>query len=71
GPDEADAIPEIDRSLPAVSRHGDCWQIGDHFLLCGDALKPKSYKCLLQGKRAQVVFVDPPYNVPIAGNVSG
>jgi DNA modification methylase len=70
-PDEADLIPEIDRSLPAVSRLGDCWQIGDHFLLCGDALKPESYEHLLGGKRAQMVFIDPPYNVKIAGNVSG
>jgi DNA modification methylase len=70
-PDEADAIPEIDRSLPAVSRPGDYWQIGDHFLLCGDALNAKSYELLLGGKRAQMVFTDPPYNVRIEGNVSG
>jgi DNA modification methylase len=70
-PDEADVIPEIDRSLPAVSRPGDCWQIGDHVLLCGDALKPESYEQLLGGKRAQMIFTDPPYNVRIAGNVSG
>jgi DNA modification methylase len=70
-PDEADVIPEIDRSLPAVSLPGDCWQIGDHFLLCGDALKPRSYEHLLHGKRAQMVFTDPPYNMRIAGNVSG
>jgi len=70
-PDEADAIPEIDRSLPAVSRLGDCWQIGDHLLLCGDALKARSYERLLHSKRAQIIFTDPPYNVRIAGNVSG
>jgi DNA modification methylase len=70
-PDEEDGIPEVDRSLPAVSRPGDCWQIGDHFLLCGDALKPNSYERLLKSKRAQMVFTDPPYNVRIAGNVSG
>ena len=70
-PDEADAIPEIDRSLPAVSRLGDCWQISDHLLLCGDALKARSYERLLQSKRAQIIFTDPPYNVRIAGNVSG
>jgi DNA modification methylase len=70
-PDEADVIPEIDRSLPAVSQPGDCWQIGDHVLLCGDALKSESYERLLGGKRAQMVFTDPPYNVRIAGNVSG
>jgi DNA modification methylase len=70
-PDEADVIPEIDHSAPAVSRLGDCWRIGDHFLLCGNALKRRSYERLLNGKRAQMVFTDPPYNVRIAGNVSG
>jgi len=70
-PDEADAIPEIDRTLPAVSRLGDCWQISDHLLLCGDALKARSYERLLHSKRAQIIFTDPPYNVRIAGNVSG
>ncbi len=63
--DEADVIPEIDRSLPAVSRPGDCWRIGDHVLLCGDALEAASYRQLLGGKRAQMVFIDPPYNVRI------
>ena len=64
-------FPEIDRSLPPVSRLGDCWQIGDHLLLCGDALKARSYERLLNGKRAQLIFTDPPYNVRIEGNVSG
>ena len=45
--DEADELPEIDRSIPAVTRLGDCWRIGDHFLLCGDALKVDSYDQLL------------------------
>lgn len=70
-PDEADDVPEIDRTIPAVSQIGDCWQIGDHILLCDDALKSESYERLLRGKRAQMVFTDPPYNVRIAGNVSG
>lgn len=69
--DEADVVPEIDRSLPAVSQPGDCWQIGDHSLRCADALKVKSYEHVLGGRRAQMVFTDPPYNVRIAGNVSG
>ena len=58
--DEADVIPEINRSLPAVSRPHDRWQIGDHFLSCGDALEPVTYERLLDGKRAQLVFTDPP-----------
>ena len=70
-PDEADAVPEIDRTRPAISQPGDLWRIGDHTLLCGNALDGESYKRLLGSAKAQLVFTDPPYNVAIAGNVSG
>jgi DNA modification methylase len=70
-PDEADEIPELDRSVPAVSRPGDRWRIGDHFLLCGDALSKNSYVDLLGAQKAQMVFTDPPFNLAITGNVSG
>ena len=69
--DEADLVPEIDRSIAAVTRSGDLWQMGNHFLYCGDALVQESYTKLLGAKKAQLVFTDPPYNVLIAGNVSG
>jgi DNA modification methylase len=70
-PDEADQVPPIDRTVPAVSRPGDLWRIGPHYLLCGDALEKNSYDRLLQDQKAQMVFVDPPYNVAIDGHVSG
>ena len=70
-PDEADQVPQIDRSVPAVSRAGDRWQIGNHVLLCGDALHEKNYVNLLDSQKAQLVFTDPPYNVAIDGHVSG
>lgn len=70
-PDPADEVPTIDRSQPAVTRLGDLWVLGPHRLLCGDATKRESYRCLLGGESAQMVFTDPPYNVPIAGHVSG
>src|SRR6201984_687008 len=56
---------------PAVTRLGDIWQIGDHRLICGDSTKAETYRALLGDKRAQMVFSDPPYNVPIAGHVGG
>jgi DNA modification methylase len=56
---------------PAVTRVGDVWHIGDHRLVCGDSTKAETYQALLGDKRAQMVFSDPPYNVPIAGHVSG
>ena len=69
--DEADEVPEIDRTQPAISQPGDLWRIGDHCLLCGDALDQESYERLLGRAKAHLVFTDPPYNVVIAGNVSG
>jgi DNA modification methylase len=69
--DEADHVPEVDRSVPAVCREGDLWHIGDHVLFCGNALRRETYERLLNGKRARMVITDPPYNLAIAGNVSG
>jgi DNA modification methylase len=54
-----------------VTRLGDVWQIGKHRLICGDALEAETYARLLGSERAQMVFADAPYNVPIAGHVSG
>ena len=56
---------------PIVSRLGDLWILGTHRLLCGDARSPEDYKRLLGTDRADLVFTDPPYNVPIEGHVSG
>jgi len=69
--DEADEVPEIDQSVPPISRIGDLWILGRHRLLCADATGAESFERLLQGKQAQMVFIDPPYNVPIDGNVCG
>ena len=69
--DEADAIPEIDESTPPVIQPGDLWQLGCHRLLCGDATKAESFERLMRGELAQMVFTDPPYNVPIDGHVCG
>jgi DNA modification methylase len=69
--DPADEVPDVDRSKPAISRVGDCWRLENHALICGDALKPETFRKLLGKAKAQMVFVDPPYNVAIAGHVSG
>ena len=70
GDDPADAIVEV-AAGPAISRPGDIWQIGSHRLICGDSTQLETYQKLLGAARAQMVFTDPPYNVPIAGHVRG
>jgi DNA modification methylase len=54
-----------------VSRLGDLWTLGNHRLLCGNALDSTAFDVLLEGKKAEFVFTDPPYNVPIDGHVGG
>ncbi len=56
---------------PAVSRRGDVWIMGRHKLICGDARDQLDYMSLLGGEQVGMVFTDPPYNVPIDGNVCG
>jgi len=56
---------------PAVTAPGDVWVMGGHRLVCGDSLDPGVVKTLMAGETAQMVFTDPPYNVPIEGHVSG
>ena len=59
--DPADALPALQDV--AVTVRGDLWLLGEHRILCGDARERADYQTLLGGELAQMVFVDPPYNV--------
>ena len=61
---------DIDGELaqPPLSRLGDLWILGDHRLLCGDSTIPENYDVLMEGKRANLVVTDPPYNVDYEGS---
>ena len=55
-----DEIPEVEE---AITKQGDIWILGDHRLLCGDATKKEDVALLMEGKKADMVFTDPPYGV--------
>ena len=61
-----DDVPE--EAVAVVSRPGDVWVLGEHRVLCGDATDPESYARLLDGAQADMVFIDPPYNVDYANS---
>ena len=67
--DATDKIPEL--PSVAVTEPGDIWLLEEHRVSCSNALLPESYENLMKVKLAATVFTDPPYNVVIAGNVSG
>ncbi len=56
---------DVDEVLkePAISRLGDLWLLGRHRLICGDSTIEKTYKTLMDGKKANLIVTDPPYNV--------
>lgn len=62
---------EIDPEAPLITKPGDLWILGTHRILCGNALQEDSYSAVLDGKKAQMAFIDSPYNVPIDGHASG
>ncbi len=64
GETDDDEVPE-DEAI-TVSRPGDLWQLGEHRVLCGDATEAANYARLLAGEQADMVFIDPPYNVNYA-----
>jgi DNA modification methylase len=68
--DAADDLP-AEPSGPPITRVGDLWLLGPHRVYCGSALEDGAYAALMQGDKAAGMFTDPPYNVPIEGNVSG
>jgi len=56
----------------AVAMVGDIFQLGPHRIVCGDATDPAVLARLLEGDAAaRLVLTDEPYNVKIAGNVTG
>jgi DNA modification methylase len=70
-PDKAsgpeDRVPTL--SGPAVTQAGDVWELGRHRLVCGDARSTSDMALLMRNEQADLVFTDPPYNVPIDGHV--
>lgn len=66
--DPLNEIPEIDPDS-IFTKAGDLYQLESHLLYCGDAPDAKSYDSLLDGKKADMVFTDAPYNVKIDGHV--
>lgn len=54
-----------------VSKEGDIWLLGEHRIMCGNSLQKDALSQLMEDKKADMVFTDPPYNVKINGHVCG
>lgn len=63
--DDFDVDAELEK--PTFSKSGDVWTLGRHRLVCGDSTKAETFETLMQGRKANLVVTDPPYNVNYEG----
>ena len=50
-----------------VTKLGDVYKLGSHYLICGDATDASCYDKVLQGRKVDAVWTDPPYGVAYVG----
>jgi len=65
GNTDPDDVPEAPED--PITKPGDLWILGNHRLLCGDSTNPQHVERLMDGKKADMVFTDPPYGVNYEG----
>ena len=69
GNDDTSDVKDDDYDLSAALEKaafvekGDIWTVGRHRLMCGDATSSADVDALMEGKKANLVITDPPYNV--------
>ena len=57
---------DVDKALEDLvpeTKLGDIWQLGQHRIVCADCSDERSIKRLMEDKKADMVFTDPPYGV--------
>ena len=63
-----DEAPEVDEDAEPIAKLGDIWQLGRHRLMCGDSTDKATVELLMDGKKADMVFTDPPYGIAVVQN---
>lgn len=68
--DEADdEVPDVDGNELGVKK-GDIWLLGNHRLMCGDSTSKEDVDKLMNGKKADMLFTDPPYLMGYTGGIT-
>ena len=69
--DNFDGEKEINNIENQITKLGDLWILDDHRLVCGDSTNDEYYKLVLDGKKADLIETDPPYNIDYGETISG
>lgn len=65
--DNFDADRAVEAIKKPVTKKGDIWQLGRHFLMCGDSTSQEDVEALMDGTLGDCSVTDPPYNVAYEG----
>lgn len=71
GDDDFDTDGAMDNIKEPITQLGDLIQLGQHRLLCADATDEAAVDRLMDGKRATMMFTDPPYLMKFDGSIGG
>jgi DNA modification methylase len=69
-PEDADDEATPEPPEDPISKPGDVWLLGKHRVMCGDSTSLTEVERLMDGKKAGLVFSDPPYGVEFRSNMS-
>lgn len=65
--DNFDVEEAINQIEEPTTKYGDVYQLGVHFLCCGNSTKKEDVQKLVQHNQIDLVVTDPPYNVDYEG----
>ncbi|SKA72309.1 DNA modification methylase [Thiothrix eikelboomii] len=68
-----DECPDLHNDQ-AITKVGDIWQLGEHYLICGSSTEPATVLALLVAtgvSKADMIFTDPPYLMNFRGSLKG
>lgn len=68
--DDFDADAAIEEIEEPKTKRGDIYLLGKHRLMCGDSTIKEDVEKLMDGKKADMVFTDPPYGISVVKNNS-
>ena len=62
---------EVEVPVEPKAKLGDIYQLGNHRLMCGDSTSEEDVAKLMNGKKANMVFTDPPYGMNLDSSFGG
>ena len=69
--DDFDIDAELKQITEPVTQPGELIKLGPHRIICGDCTDPNIINKLMEDKKAQLIFTDPPYGVDYRGGAVG